>query len=51
MPAMKKHKIIIVDDHQILIDGLSAILSTNNDIEIIKTYTNGLKLIDEFENL
>lgn len=51
MPAMKKHKIIIVDDHQILIDGLSAILSTNNDIEIIKTYTNGLKLIDEFETL
>ena len=51
MPAMKKHKIIIVDDHQILIDGLSAILSTNNDIEIIKTYTNGLKLIDEFASL
>ena len=36
MPGTKKHKIIIVDDHQILIDGLSVILSTNNDIEIIK---------------
>lgn len=48
---MKKHKIILVDDHQMLIDGLTAILSSNDDIEIIKTFTNGNLLIDELDIL
>ncbi len=48
---MNKHKIVLVDDHQMLIDGLVAILSKYNDIEILKTYTNGNLLIDEIENL
>ncbi|HNM33190.1 MAG TPA: response regulator transcription factor [Chitinophagales bacterium] len=48
---MKKHRIILVDDHQMLIDGLSAILSINTDIEIIKTFTNGKLLIEELANL
>lgn len=48
---MKKHKIILVDDHQMLIDGLSAILSANKDIEILKTYTNGNLLIEEINSL
>jgi len=48
---MKKHRIILVDDHQMLIDGLSAILSANKDIEILKTYTNGNILLDEIEGL
>lgn len=48
---MKKHRIILVDDHQMLIDGLTAILSINNDIEIIKTFTNGKLLIEEVSSL
>ena len=48
---MKKHRIILVDDHQMLIDGLTAILSIINDIEIIKTFTNGKLLIEEVSSL
>lgn len=48
---MKKYKIILVDDHQMLIDGLTALLSTNENIEILKTYTNGLLLLEELPNL
>lgn len=48
---MKKHKIILVDDHQMLIDGLSAILANNAEFEIIKTFTNGNKLLQEIDTL
>ena len=48
---MNKHKIVLVDDHQMLIDGLVAILSKYNDIEILKTYTNGNLLLKEIESL
>lgn len=48
---MKKHKIVLVDDHQMLIDGLSAILSVNDTIEIVKTFTNGNLLLEELETL
>ena len=48
---MKKHRIILVDDHQMLIDGLSAILSANKDIEIVKTFTNGNLLLEELNEL
>ncbi len=48
---MKKHKIVLVDDHQMLIDGLTAILSNYPEIEIIKTFTNGNLLINELLTL
>ena len=48
---MNKYKIILVDDHQMLIDGLSAILTANKDFHIIKTYTNGNLLLDELTEL
>lgn len=48
---MKKHRIILVDDHQMLIDGLSAILSANKDIEIVKTFTNGNLLLEALNEL
>lgn len=48
---MIKHKIVIVDDHQMLIDGLVAILSKYKEIEIIKTYTNGLLLLNEIKSI
>ena len=48
---MKKHRVILVDDHQMLIDGLTAILSANDTIEIVKTYTNGIQFLNEVGNL
>jgi DNA-binding NarL/FixJ family response regulator len=48
---MKKHKVILVDDHQMLIDGLSAILAANENIEILKTFTNGNLLLEELHDL
>lgn len=48
---MNKIRIVLVDDHQMLIDGLKAILSTFKNIEIVKTYTNGNQLLNEFESL
>ncbi len=48
---MLKVKIVLVDDHQMLIDGLKAILSQYSDIQIIKTYTNGNILIEEINLL
>ncbi len=49
--AMQKLKIVLVDDHQMLIDGLIAILSKFDEIEILKTYTNGNLLLDEINIL
>ena len=51
MTTMKKHKVILVDDHQMLIDGLSAILAANENIEILKTFTNGNLLLEELHEL
>jgi len=34
-----------------LIDGLSAILANNDEFEIIKTFTNGNKLLQEIDTL
>jgi len=48
---MLKVKIVLVDDHQMLIDGLKAILNQYNDIQILKTYTNGNILIEEINLL
>jgi len=46
---MKKHKIIVVDDHQQFRSGLKSILSKNNFIDVIGEAANGfefLKLLD-----
>ena len=42
---MKKIKILLADDHQILLDGLTAMLSTEPDFEIIATAQNGQQVI------
>ena len=47
----KKINIIIIDDHQMMIDGLVAILSTNLDLNILKTYTNGNDFLIVIDNL
>lgn len=46
---MKKLKFIIVDDHKLFCDGLSQILSSQPNFEIIATFNNGQQLIDSKE--
>ncbi|HQO90131.1 MAG TPA: response regulator transcription factor [Chitinophagales bacterium] len=48
---MNTYRIVLVDDHQMLIDGLSAILSHYPEIEIIKSYTNGNLLVEEINTV
>lgn len=48
---MNTYRIVLVDDHQMLIDGLSAILSHYPEIEILKSYTNGNLLVEEINTV
>jgi DNA-binding NarL/FixJ family response regulator len=43
---MKKIKIIICDDHQILVQGLKSLLKDNEDVEVIATVNNGQELLE-----
>ncbi len=43
---MSKIKIALVDDHQIVLDGLSLLLGQHPDIDLLHQETNGLKLLD-----
>lgn len=47
---MDKVKIVIADDHHILLDGLKALLGKREDIEITGLYDNGNTLFDELKN-
>jgi DNA-binding NarL/FixJ family response regulator len=48
---MSKIKIIVTDDHQIVRDGISALLLKYPEIEIIAEFSNGEELINALENL
>ena len=43
---MKRARIIIADDHQLLIDGLTAVLQTEPDWEVLEAVNNGQQLLD-----
>jgi len=43
------YRLIIADDHQLLIDGLSAVLSTNTDWELLPAVNNGRELLHVLE--
>tara|TARA_R110002073_G_scaffold72537_1_gene177267 strand:- start:254521 stop:255180 length:660 start_codon:yes stop_codon:yes gene_type:complete len=45
----KKIRVHIADDHQIIIDGLSAILEFQSDIEIVGCSLNGQLVLDWFQ--
>jgi len=38
-------RICLVDDHELLLNGMAAILSTQSDFSVSKTYTKGLELL------
>ena len=44
---MSKIRIVVADDHHILLDGLKALLQKQKDLEIAAMYDNGLSLFDD----
>lgn len=47
---MSKIRIVIADDHHILLDGLKALLQKQRDIELVGMYNNGTSLFDELSH-
>lgn len=43
-------KLLLADDHQIVIDGLEFVLSADKDIQVVGTAKNGLEVLDFVEN-
>lgn len=43
-------KIVIADDHHILLDGLKALLQKQKDVEVVGLYDNGISLFDDLPN-
>ena len=43
-------KIIIADDHEIVLDGLTSIIDNNNEIEIVGKAINGIQVIELLKN-
>ncbi len=50
-PRMKKLRLIIADDHHILLDGLKAMLRKQKDIDVAGTFDNGQLLYDALPGL
>lgn len=48
---MSAIKIVIADDHHILLDGLKAMLAKQFDINVAATYENGEHLLDELNKV
>ena len=44
-------RILVADDHPVVLDGLVAILSTQPDFEVIGTASNGLEVVSQAEAL
>lgn len=45
-----KIRLVLADDHTILLDGLRAMLKNQQDIEVVGFYNDGQKLWDDLEN-
>ena len=45
-----KNKIIIADDHELILDGMSALLGKDPNVEIIATAKNGQEVLDLVKN-
>jgi len=48
---MKQIRVLLVDDHQIILDGLNALLSATEDIRVVHTANNGREAIDTLKVL
>jgi len=45
--SSRKIRIYLADDHQVLIDGMKAVLNTNKDFEVAGFASNGVNLLEE----
>jgi DNA-binding NarL/FixJ family response regulator len=50
MKSLDKIKVIIADDHKMMIDGLLSILSDENNIEIVNVANNGVEVLKILES-
>lgn len=50
-PASRPIRILTVDDHQLLREGVNAVISTQRDMEIIGEATNGREAIEAYRRL
>jgi two-component system, NarL family, nitrate/nitrite response regulator NarL len=48
---MNKIRIAILDDHQIVIDGLKLLLSKEAQFDIVMEHTNGMNLLQDLNNI
>ncbi|WP_224823588.1 response regulator transcription factor [Cognatishimia sp. MH4019] len=48
---MKKTRVVIVDDHPMVAEGIQSILETYDDIEVVGVLSNGQEAIDQVEML
>lgn len=48
---MNSIKVLIVDDHPMVADGIRAILETYDDIVVVGTLANGQEVIDQAATL
>ncbi|WP_321540717.1 response regulator transcription factor [Flavobacterium piscinae] len=46
----EKIRIHLADDHQVLIDGMLAVLKTNSKFEVVGHSLNGLELVDKIQS-
>jgi len=44
-------RVLIVDDHPMVAEGIQSILETYSDIDVIGTLTNGQEAVDQVQNL
>lgn len=47
----QKIKVVIVDDHPMVAEGIEAILESYDDIEVLATLSNGREIVDQAETL
>ncbi|MCF6280215.1 MAG: N-acetylmuramic acid 6-phosphate etherase [Flavobacteriaceae bacterium] len=50
MGKLKKIRVHIADDHRVLIDGIIAVLKTENEIEVVGSSLNGKEVLEWYEN-
>lgn len=48
---MSRIKILIADDHQLIIDGLRAIVETETDLQFVAGVGNGLEVLDKLKEV
>lgn len=44
-------KVILADDHPLVIEGISGILQSYDEIDVVATLSNGQEVVDQFEAL